>query len=122
MASDSKEMTSFSCPFGKFHFNRMPIGLRNAPAIFQSVVEDVLRPVSERAANYIDDVIIFSADWEAHLKDLEGVVKCLGEAGFTIKPSKCEFGRRYMLYLGHVIGDGRMSVPEARISAMRNYR
>ncbi len=122
MASDSKEMTSFSCPFGKFHFNRMPFGLRNALAIFQSVVEDVLRPVSDRAANYIDDVIVFSADWEAHLKDLEGVVKCLGEAGFTIKPSKCEFGRRYMLYLGHVIGDGRMSVPEARISAMRNYR
>ncbi len=47
MASDSKEMTSFSCPFGKFHFNRMPFGLRNAPAIFQSVVEDVLRPVSK---------------------------------------------------------------------------
>ncbi len=75
MASDSKEMTSFSCPFGKFQFNRMPFGLRNVPAIFQSVVDDVLRPVSDQAANYIDDVIIFSADWEANLKDLEGVVK-----------------------------------------------
>ncbi len=122
MASNSKEMTSFSCPYSKFHFNRMPFGNRNAPAIFQSVVEDVLRHVRDRAANYIDYVIIFNADWEAHLKDLEGVVKCLGEAGFTIKPSKCEFGRWYMLYLGHVIGDGRMSVPEARVSAMRNYR
>ncbi len=39
-------LSSFVCPMGKFMFKRMPFGLKNAPAIFQSVVEEVFKPVS----------------------------------------------------------------------------
>ena len=38
----SREKTTFITPFGKFHFNRMPFGLRNAPAIFQRDMEVIL--------------------------------------------------------------------------------
>ncbi len=79
-------------------FRRMPFGLKNAPAIFQSVVEDVLKPVSSVARNYIDDVIVFSKDWESHLMDVRSVVECLGKVGLKIKRRKCEFGRRYLEY------------------------
>ena len=103
MAEDSKELTSFSCPFSKFHFNRMPFRLQNAPATFQSVVEEILRPVGSVAANYIDNVIICSRNWKTHLEDLKHVIRCLGEAGFTLKPSECEYGRKHMVYLGHVV-------------------
>ncbi len=52
---------------------------------------------------------------------MKNVIKCLGSAGLKIKESKCEWGRKYLMYLGHQIGSGRLAVPEHRIEAMVNY-
>ncbi len=89
--------------------------------MFQSVLELVLRPVADFSSNYIDDVIVFSGSWDDHLVNVERVVKCLGEAGLKLKLRKCEFGRKFMSYLGHQVGCGRVAVPEARVLAMANY-
>ncbi len=61
--------------------------------------------------NYIDDVIVFSSNWESHLEDVRRVINCLGEAVLTIKRRKCEFGHKYMEYLGHQIGVGELLYP-----------
>ncbi len=50
------------------------------------------------------------------------VLDCLGEAGLKVKASKCQFGRKCMLYLGHQIGGAMLSVPAARVEAMRSYQ
>ena len=99
----------------------MSFGLKNAPAIFQSVVEEVLTPVNKVCKNYIDDVVVYSACWDDHLVDLANVIRCLGEAGFTVKSKKCVFGRKYLQYLGHKIGGGVVAVPELRIKAMSEF-
>ncbi len=121
MDDESQDLTSFVCPAGRFKFVRMPFGLKNAPAVFQSVLEEVLRPVSEVCSNCIDDVVVFSAGWEEHLVDLVRVIECLGKAGLKVKRRKCEFGRKYMSYLGHQVGCGKVAVPEAWVSAMKEY-
>ncbi len=85
------------------------------------ILENVLRPVSDVCSNYIDDVIVFSRSWEEHLKDLVRVIQCLGKAGLVVKRKKCEFGRKFMSYLGHQVGCGKVAVPEARVKAMAEY-
>ncbi len=118
MSDLSSDYTTFVCPFGKFKYCRMPFGLKNAPAIFQEVVEQVLVPVESVCKNYIDDVVVFSACWEDHLRDLTNVITCLGDAGFKLKAKKCAFDRKHLIYLGHKVGGGVVSVPELRIKAM----
>ena len=68
VAEADVEKTTFITPFGKFAFNRMPFGLRNAPAVFQRTMEEVLGHISN-CAPYIDDLIVFSTTWEEHLCD-----------------------------------------------------
>ncbi len=121
MEESSQDLTSFVCPAGRFKYVRMPFGLKNATVVFQSVLEVVLRPVSDVCRNYINDVVVYSAGWEEHLVDLVRVIECLGKAGLKVKRKKCEFGRKYMSYLGHQVGCGKVAVPEARVSAMREY-
>ena len=49
------------------------------------------------------------------------VLDVFRQAGVTAKPVKCSRAKKYILYLGHVVGNGKMAVPEARITAMRDY-
>ena len=72
--------------------------------------------MSDVCSNYIDDVIVYSDSWSEHLADLTRVIKRLGEVGLTIKRSKCEFGKRYMLYLGHQVGGGMLAVQHYTIT------
>jgi len=42
MGDTSRDLTTFVCPFGRFRFFSMPFGLKNAPAVFQNLIERVL--------------------------------------------------------------------------------
>ena len=77
--------------------------LKNSPAVFQEVVERVLHLVRLHASNYIDDVLVFSNLWSNHLVHLGEVLSCLRDSSLKAKRSKCEFGRKYLLYLGHQV-------------------
>ena len=117
----SQEKTAFVSPFGKFQFKRMPFGLKNAPAVFQRLMEVVLRGCYGCSAPYIDDIIVFSKSAEEHGQHLRCVLAALRKFGLTIKEKKCQWGREKVEYLGHVIGGGQLAVPLHRAAAMANY-
>ena len=114
--------TAFCSPRGKFHFTRMPFGLRNAPATFQRCMDFVLGHLLDFACTYIDDVLVFSDSWDDHLVHVQQVLDALKDAGLTVSPSKCVFSARSLSYLGHLVGVGYVSVPEARVRAIKEYR
>ena len=121
IAEEEKKKTAFISQFGKYEFNRMPFGLKNAPAIFQRLMENVLRGCYDWAAPYIDDILVFSQNGIIHTQHLRLVVKALSENGLTLKLEKCIFGKTHLEYLGHFIGCGTVAVPENRASDMANY-
>ena len=118
---NSIDKTAFITPFGKYAFTRMPFGLRNAPSIFQRTMEIVLRGCYNFAAPYIDDVVVYSENGSEHLVHLRLVLEAFRLHGLTVKLKKCSFGRRRLEYLGHMIGDGQLAVPEHRAVAMAQY-
>ena len=82
----------------------------------------VLEGLEEFTGAYIDDVIVYGNSWEEHLRHLRQVLDRLRKHGLTAKPSKCEWGASSLTYLGQVVGEGKVSVPEARVAAIRNFR
>ena len=117
----SQEKTAFVSPFGKFEFTRMPFGLKNAPATFQRLMEVVLRDCYHCSAPYIDDIVVFSSSGAEHVEHLRLVLEKMRKFGLTLKESKCQFGRKKLEYLGHVIGGGEVAVPAHRAAAMAVY-
>ena len=85
------DKTAFVTPFGKFTYTRMPFGLKNAPAVFQRVMDEMLGHL-ECCSPYIDDIIVFSDGWADHLVDLRRVLGALREKGLTVNVNKCSFG------------------------------
>ena len=52
--------------YGKWEFKRCPFGLAQAPAYFQTLVNEVLSGLMF-AFGYLDDILVFSPDMESHL-------------------------------------------------------
>lgn len=106
MLSEDTPKTAFSTEQGHYEFKRMPFGLKNAPATFQRIMDDVLRGLLEDTCLvYLDDIIVYSSSLQEHIQKLIKVFKRLESANFKIKLEKCEFLKKDIKYLGHIITD-----------------
>ena len=124
--SDSQEKTAFSTPFVLFEFQVMPFGLKNAPSVFQRLMQQVLAGVNPEnglsfAAAYIDDLLIFSVTLQKHLDHLHQVIHRLREVRLKVNPGKCQFIRSEVEYLGHVITPEGLKPNSKLVEAVRDY-
>ena len=122
VAEEDKPKTAFTSPFGKFEFNRMSFGLKGAPSTFQRLMDEVLVGTDDYATAYLDDVVIYSATWDQHLRDLEDIFKKSTAAGLTMKRSKCQFAKAECTLLGHVVGRGDIKPEECKLKAIRDFK
>ena len=102
LGKDSRAKTAFVMPFGKYEFLQVPFGLAQAPAFFQHLMNKVLDNCSF-AMTYLDDIIIFSNTEEEHLAHIEEIFRRLEAADLKMKRSKCNFFKKHIHYLGHLI-------------------
>ena len=121
MKESDIEKTAFTCHRGRFEFTRMPFGVKNAPAIFQELMQAILTPHKSYSTAYMDDIIVFSASWEEHLKHLDTVLEALSLAGLTANPTKCKWGGKAIEFLGYQVGGGEMSIPDHCVQALKTY-
>ena len=104
--------SAFVSSFGKWEFKRCPFGLVQSPAYFQRLVNEVLSGLTF-AFGYLDNILVFSPDMETHLKHLWSLFVKLREADLKLKEVKCNFLKKHIQYLGHIIsGEGITPSPE----------
>ncbi len=78
--------TAFNTPRGHFEYLVMPFGLSNSPAVFQALVNDVLRDMVDQFIYvYLDDILIFSSSLQEHVQHVRRVLQRLLENGLFIK-------------------------------------
>lgn len=123
LSDDSKAKTAFTVPGrGLFQYTRLPAGLKDAAGRWQSAIERVLGN-DPHVMVYMDDILIWSPnlDWEHHKEMIRKVFKKLSDAGLTLKLSKCVFGRKRTLYLGHVIDSYGIRPDPSKVAAVANF-
>ena len=84
--------TGFNTPSGHYEYLVMPFGLTNAPAVFQALINDVLREfLNQFVFVYLDDILIFSPDQDSHFGHVRQVLQRLLENQLYVKAEKSEF-------------------------------
>ena len=120
VAEASREYTAFTVPGrGLFQFRRMPMGLTNAPATWQRLIDRVLgADLEPYVLVYLDDIVIVSPDFETHLDLLAKVMQRLRDAGLTVSEEKCHFCRPELKYLGYVVDRRGLRVDSDKVRAI----
>ena len=123
MDEESKPLTAFTVgPLGFYECERMPFGLTNALVTFQHLMESCLGELHLNwCIIYLDDIIVFSKTPEEHLERLQGVFDKLATAGLKLKPSKCEFFKSRISYLGHIVSAAGIETDPKMIEAVKNW-
>jgi Reverse transcriptase (RNA-dependent DNA polymerase) len=80
IASEDTQKTCFRTWYGAYEFLMVPFGLAGAPPIFQSLMNEVLRPYLDNLCLvYLDDILIYSRDEKKHLDHIRLVLENLRE-------------------------------------------
>ena len=96
---ESKELCTIVTPFGKYRYRRLPMGLKISPDIAQALMEQILEDLDVEV--YIDDIAIFSKDYDEHMTKVNTVLQRLQATGFKINPLKCEWCVAETDFLGY---------------------
>lgn len=112
--------TAFSTPFGHYEFVRMPFGLKNAPATFQRLLDNVLRGLQGNTLFvYLDDIVVYANSIEEHDTKIKELFQRLRETNLKLQPEKCKFLKRRVTYLGHILSEEGLSVDPEKISCVK---
>lgn len=119
---EDRPKTAFSTPSGHYEFNRMPFGLKTAPATFQRAMDNVLRGLQGlHCLVYLDDVIIFSKSLPEHIEKLRVVFNRFRKTNLKVQLDKSHFLRKEVLYLGHTITSEGLKPNNDKIDAVLRY-
>jgi hypothetical protein len=122
MHPDDSHKTAFSTPHGHYEFDRMPFGLKNAPATFQRLMDLVLTGLQgNEIFVYLDDIVLYSSSLTEHAIKFEKLAARLREANLKLQPDKCEFLRKEVTYLGHIIGENGVRPDSNKVEAVQNF-
>eukprot|EP00253_Pinus_taeda_P022396 PITA_22396 len=114
--------TAFKTKQGLYEWLVMLFGLTNVPATLMRVMNDVLRPfIDDFVIVYLDDILVFSKTWEDHVKHVKQTLDVLKRENLYVKLSKCEFGRTYLNYLGHLVGGGELKIDPSKVEVIVNW-
>uniref|UniRef100_H2ZUK5 ribonuclease H n=1 Tax=Latimeria chalumnae TaxID=7897 RepID=H2ZUK5_LATCH len=102
-----------------FEWTRMPFVLCNAPVTFQRLMETVLGDyVFDLLLIYLDDILVFSKDFDSHLERLQLVFNRLKKYGLQMKPSKCYLFRSEVPYLEHILSADGVKIDREKIKIL----
>jgi hypothetical protein len=98
------------------------MGLTNAPATFQNLMNTTFREFLDRCVLvFLDDIVVYSQTLEDHERDVRAVLQKLLDAGLCAKQSKCELFMPEIEFLGHHVGRNGLRVMPDKIEAVRDW-
>lgn len=119
LTPQSQLLTTFISPFGRFCYNRVPMGINSAPEHYQRQVHQVLDH-QVGAVCIADDIIVFGRGTAQHDEHLDQTLKKLSDANVTLNKQKCEFRKTEISVVGHVVGKYGVKADPDKIRAIQD--
>ena len=118
VAEENVKKTAFVTSDGNYEFIRMPFGMKNSGATLVRGLRMLISDL-ENVDSYIDDLIVYTEDWDTHIRVLDELMNRLQQANLTARPTKCVFGAKSVEFLGHQVGFDWIRVIDDNLEKIR---
>ncbi|KAE9296909.1 hypothetical protein PR003_g23643 [Phytophthora rubi] len=146
MADRARAISAFITPFGLFEWNRMPFGLKNAPQIYQRLIDNALYgflripPAADQNAltdlfkagdpeetgessvlgrrSYIDDILVTAGSWDLLCDRVKALLEACDKWNISISVAKSFWGLKKVDYLGHRVSNEGLEAHPKDLSAL----
>jgi len=78
----------------------------------------MLRGTHRVAGSLMDDILVYSKDFESHLKHIEDVLRRIKQAGLTVNAEKCTFATNSLRLFGHWLENGTISPDSEKVKVV----
>ena len=116
---ESRLLTTFVTPFGRFCYNRLPFGISSAPEVFQRQMSRILEGL-DGVICHMDDILVHAETQEKHDERLRKVLARLRDAGVTLN-EKCSFSQTSIKFLGHVVSEEGIAADPDKTKAVKEF-
>jgi RNase H-like domain found in reverse transcriptase/Reverse transcriptase (RNA-dependent DNA polymerase) len=121
LAEKDKHKTAFRIKHKLYEWNVMPMGFKNAPAIFQRYMDNVLgKEIGRSCFVYVDDILIFGKDEISHDEAYERVFKLLKDNNLLINEEKTQYKKKEIEFLGHVLAENMITSKSIKIQGIQD--
>ncbi|MBW0588973.1 hypothetical protein O181_128688 [Austropuccinia psidii MF-1] len=105
---------------GIYEYNRMPFGIKNAPAHCQRMMDTIFQEeiLEGWMVVYIDNIIIYSETWEDHVHYIDRVLSKCTPINLKISLKRCNFGQQELLALGHKVSGLSLAIDQNKVAAV----
>ena len=117
VAESDREILTLNTPKGLFRLNRLPFGIKTAPAIWQRAMEQILQGIPGICA-LLDDVRVTGENDDEHLSRLLLIFERLQKFGLRVNVKKCVFFADELEFCGHVIDRNGLHTSKSKIQAI----
>ncbi|KAL2226516.1 UNVERIFIED_CONTAM: Enzymatic polyprotein [Sesamum indicum] len=121
MENESKKFTAFSTPQGQYIWNVLPMGLANAPQIFQRKMDNLFKDYFEFMCVYIDDILIASKNMNEHIRHLEIFSDACYREGLVLSEKKATIAVNRIEFLGILIDETGIELQDHIVEKIRNF-
>ncbi|GFV08043.1 retrovirus-related Pol polyprotein from transposon 17.6 [Trichonephila clavipes] len=120
---DCRKYTSFIVPDGQFEFNKVPFGLSTSLGVFQRYVSSIFRDLTRKGIviSYLDDLVIPAKNEQEGLGKLKIIFEVAKKYGLEIKFKKCQFLKKKIEFLGHIVESGTIKPSPTKTLAVRKF-
>ena len=114
--------TAFNTHIGKYEYKVLPMGLTNAPAVFQYAMNEIFADmINVNVCVYLDDILVYSDTEAEHFRHLEEVLTRLRKHDLKAKAAKCEFFKPELKFLGHIVSAAGMRPDPKKVQAVTDW-
>lgn len=117
---ESKPLTTFITPFGRYRFLRNPQGFIAAGDEFNMQIDLAFEGIP-RMAKVVDDILVYDNDFQDHVQHVRQVLDRAREHGITLSLKKFEFAKSEVPFCGYIVGCDGWKIDPAKTKALRNF-
>lgn len=122
IAEGDEWKTAFSTRHGQYEYLVMPLGLCNAPAVFQHMMNEIFFDMLDKGVViYLDDILVYATTEEENIRITREVLHRLRQHKLFVKPGKCRFLVPKVEFLGVLVSSEGLEMDPGKVDAVRDW-